>query len=893
MAAVQPAAGETLMAIDGHSIAFRAYFALQHAQGFTTSGGQATAAVYSFLRILLKLLREWNPERIAVAFDLSRRSFRTEEYPEYKAGRDETPKELIEQVELIKELLDAMGIQQLTKENYEADDILATLAVEGEKSGMRVLVVSGDRDSFQLITDQVNVLYPGRSMTDLRQMTPAAIQERYGVAPQQYPEIAALVGEHADNLPGVPMVGEKIAAGWINQYGGLEGIFAHVAEIGGKRGESLRDNLDNVRRNRRLNHLVTDLDLGISVTDIEGLDFDVPRLERLFDKLEFGSIRKEVFGLTKAEGQTDTSAEGFQDRKIDEIASDIPPLDWLVPQAPVAIAIAGESGYKTRRIDRVALAQDSEQNKRSTQLIDLTTASDQMLTDLKQVLASFPLIVHSAKDAMHSLKGEGLEMGKSFNDISIMAYLLYSDMREYSVSVLARKYLDYQPPEPGEPDLFGTADYSYLTHEAGALIDLNNVLGEMISRRSLQPLLHEIELPLERILFEMEQLGIAVSAERMEQLHTDLQYQVESAQAAARADVGRTDLNLSSPKQLQEVLFDQLGLPKTRKTKTGYTTNAEALVGLYQRSHHPFLEHLLEHRDSIKLLQIVEGLISAIATDGRIHTRYHQNVTATGRLSSSEPNLQNIPIRTETGRRIRSAFVASMGYENLMSADYSQIEMRIMADLCGDEELIRAFASGEDLHRTMAAMVFGVPAEQVTPDLRSRVKATSYGLAYGLSAYGLSQQLKIPQGEAQQLMDRYFQRFGKIRDFLEATVAEARKRGYTTTQKGRRRYFNDLNSSNRQLRAMAERAALNAPIQGQAADIMKSAMIRVARALDEQQLKSRLLLQIHDELILEIAPGEAEQLRELVTREMTNTTQMRVPLTVSIGVGYSWQEAAH
>ena len=899
---------DTVLIIDGHSMAFRAFYALPP-DNFVTATGQHTNAVYGFVSMLTRLLETEKPTHIAVAFDVSRHSFRTEEYPEYKGTRDATPEEFKGQVELIREVLDAMGIVSLSREGFEADDILATLAYRAGNDGATVLVVSGARDSFQTVTDNVTVLYPGTGPGDLRRMTPQAVEEKYGVPPHRYPEIAAIVGETSDNLPGVPGVGPKTAAQWINKYDGLDNLLARADEIGGKRGAALREHMDDVVRNRRLNRLLTDMDLEVSPSDLARRPTDVAAIDRLFDSLEFGRLRqkvREVAGIGMGEGPVDEVPEAVAEVEISvslvDASCDI--AQWARAHSPLAVLVEGDMRPTRGEVTRLVLASDNE-----ALVIDPVELSPTQEEALAEVLATASsLTVHDAKGARHALASRGWALGGVEFDTMLAAYLAHPDQRSHKLEdVLSRVLGVVIEEEEGDSEaLFDLGDMgagpSAAQVRAGKLAahlhPLASTLRSRLDESSEAALLTDMEMPLSVLLGEMEDIGIAADTSVLDGLSDELGKAVDAAREGAWAAAGR-EVNLSSPKQLQELLFDHFGLPKTKKTKTGYTTNAEALADLHAKTAdeggagHDFLGFLLTHRDRIKLKQMVDSLSATVASDGRIHTTFSQVAAATGRLASSDPNLQNIPARSADGMRIRGAFVAGEGFESLMSADYSQIEMRLMAHLSGDEALIEAFNSGEDLHRTMASMVFGTPVAEVSAEERSRIKATSYGLAYGLSSYGLAAQLGIPVPEAAALRDRYFERFGKVRDYLEGLVAQARADGYTQTMFGRRRYLPDLRSSNRQRREMAERAALNAPIQGSAADIVKIAMMNVVDALSEAGLKSRLLVQIHDELLLEVAPGEAAALEAIVRDKMATPVELSVPLDVAVGIGRSWQLAAH
>ena len=890
-------------------MAFRAFYALP-ADNFVTATGQHTNAVYGFVSMLTRLLQTERPTHVAVAFDVSRHSFRTEEYPEYKGTRDATPEEFKGQVELIREVLDAMGIVSLSREGFEADDILATLAYRAGHEGATVLVVSGDRDSFQTVTDNVTVLYPGATPGDLRRMTPAAVEAKYGVPPQRYPEIAAIVGETSDNLPGVPGVGPKTAAQWINKYDGLDNLLARADEIGGKRGAALREHMDDVIRNRRLNRLLTDMDLEVGPADLARRPTNLAAVDRLFDSLEFAHLRakvREVSGIGMrdrpiVEAVESSASEAQIEVHLADASCDI--TAWTSARAPLALLIEGDVRPTRGDVSRLVLAGTNDALVVDT--AELSPAQERAVADVLAQASS--LIVHDAKGTRHALAARGWTLGEVGFDTMLAAYLAHPDQRSHKLEDVVSRVLGLVLEEETraadalfDMDEIGAGPSAAQVRAgrlAAALHPLAHKLRATLDERGETSLLVDMEMPLSILLEEMETIGIAADVDVLDGLSTELGNAVDAAREGAWMAAGR-EVNLSSPKQLQEILFDHFGLPKTKKTKTGYTTNADALADLWAKTEerggagHDFLGFLLTHRDRIKLKQMVDSLSATIASDSRIHSTFSQVAAATGRLASSDPNLQNIPARSADGMRIRGAFVAGEGFESLMSADYSQIEMRLMAHLSGDEALIEAFNSGEDLHRTMASMVFGTPVADVTGEERSRIKATSYGLAYGLSSYGLAAQLGIPVPEAAALRERYFERFGKVRDYLEGLVTQARADGYTQTMFGRRRYLPDLRSTNRQRREMAERAALNAPIQGSAADIVKIAMLDVASALSEAGLASRLLVQIHDELLLEVAPGEEKAVEELVRAKMASPVTLSVPLDVAVGIGASWQLAAH
>jgi len=886
-----------LMLLDGHSIAYRAFFALP-VENFSTTTGQPTNAVYGFTAMLINALRDEQPSHIAVAFDVSRKTFRAEKFAEYKAKRSETPVDFRGQVELIREVLTALRIPSLALEGYEADDLIATLATEAEAGDYDVLIVTGDRDTFQLVTDRVTVLYAVRGVSELARMTPSAVFDRYGLTPAQYPDFAALRGDPSDNLPGIPGVGEKTAAKWVREFGSFNELVDRVDEVPGKAGDALRAHLSAVMTNRQLTELVRDVPLDVSTEALVWPGWDRDAVHAVFDTLQFRVLRDRLYQtLTAAEPEAEAGFEVTgQLLGADELAG------WLsehaVDGARVGIAAAGAWGRGTGRLTGIGLAA-ADGAGAWLDPTALTPADDAALGDWLGDPAR-PKVMHDAKGPMLAFAAHGWPVRGLVSDTALSAYLVLPGQRSFDLADLTLRFLRRElraeePADAGQLSFDGGDEEAHaqaLVVRARAVIDLAEALDTQLAAQNGTSLLSDVELPLVDVLAAMEQAGIAADSDYLAHLEAGFAAEVKDAAERAYSVVGR-QFNLGSPKQLQVILFEELGLPKTKRIKTGYTTDAEALTGLYAQTEHPLLEHLLRHRDVAKLRTTVEGLIKSTAEDGRIHTTFNQMIAATGRLSSTDPNLQNVPIRTEEGRQIRRAFVVGPDCESLMTADYSQIEMRIMAHLSEDAGLIEALRSGADFHATTAARVFGVSTGEVTPAMRAKIKAMNFGLAYGLSAYGLSQQLTISTEEARELMEEYFQRFGGVRDYLRSVVDEARRTGYTETILGRRRYLPDLTSDNRQRREMAERMALNAPIQGSAADIIKVAMLGVDRALRESGLRSRMLLQVHDELVLEIAPGERDGVQKLVTDEMCGAYELRVPLDVSAGFGPTWEDAAH
>jgi len=857
-----------LLLIDGHSMAYRAFYALP-AENFTTAQGQHTNAIYGFATMLLSLLSTEKPTHVAVAFDVSRKTFRSEIFPEYKANRAKTPDEFRSQMSYLHELVTAFGITTFEVEGFEADDIIATIAKQAERENAEVFICTGDRDSFQLVNEKTTVLYPKRGVSDLTRMTPEAVQEKYGMSPEQYPDFAALRGDPSDNLPSVPGVGEKTAAKWVVEYGSLHELIANIDQLGGKVGQSLRDSINDVIRNRELTQLVANVPLDLSIDALAWSGVEEEKTNPLFEKLEFKTLKDRMKPILRKDSKKQEAPA------LELFATEI--AEGALTEDAASEKIKQHSG-------EIAIAFQLVDEKLHKYAVALTP-EDVFLVDAKTMgdWATDPTIPKIAHDAKSLARTNGLA-GVSF-DTSLAAYLVNPGVRSQELNDIQERWGD------GSEINQSSIEQELLT-SARAMFTLRDSLTRELKERNLWDLFTTMELPVAHLLARMESLGIAVNRKGLEDLAAFFEGEVARETKTAHDAVGH-EFNVASPKQLQVVLFDELKLPKTKKIKTGYTTDAESLDWLHQKSGHPVLTSLLRIREAKKLGTTVEGLIAEIAKDGRIHTHFQQTVAATGRLSSTGPNLQNIPVRTEEGRKIRDCFTVGKGYVALLTADYSQIEMRIMAHLSHDEKLLAAFASGEDLHATVAGLVFGVKASDVDPEMRRQMKAMSYGLAYGLSSYGLAIQLDISPPAAQELMDTYFERFGGIRDYLKTVVEDARKVGYTETIMGRRRYLPDLMHDNRQRREVAERMALNAPIQGSAADIIKLAMLNVQSAIETEKLNSRLLLQIHDELILEVVAGEEEKISELVRREMGGAYPLKAPLDVNAGLGLTWHEAAH
>lgn len=945
-ATVEGTSRGTLLVVDGHSLAFRAFFALP-VENFSTSAGQATNAVWGFATMLSQVIDTEHPDHLAVAFDVKGGTFRNTMLPQYKGTRDAAPEDLLSQLPLIQRMLSALGVTYIEQPGYEGDDVIGTLATMGDKAGYRTLVLSGDRDAFQLINDNITVLYPGHHFKDLKHMTSEAVVEKYHVTPEQYPDLAALRGETADNIPGVPGVGDGFAAKWINQYGGLDQIIEHADEITGKKGEALRENIEQVKLNRSVNALVRDLELDVTLDDLTFGTVDTARLNDLFSKLEFG-IRTRNRVLKTFNAGTTTAGVTVQTESNRVVLPEVMTIThgdelrtWVDANMPPADGhLHGDDEDANPAIDAGSLientmtctnavnhswvlqaegvAKPGNASMASLMLMvngkgaQIEHVDDSIANELQHMLDGYhrSMVVHGYKEQQHLLESVGITLPTPLFDTKLAGYLVHPDFHAESLEQAAGHFLDLHFEEQSSEATQGTFDLDDMDGSSNtqadelqrhaAIVDmLANVLADLLDQRAQFGLLKSIELPVSKVLYGMEHAGAQVDMIRLTEMRDQFAADARQAQEIAWESAGER-VNLQSPKQLQKILFEDMGLKPTKKTKSGsYTTNAAALQTLYEHSldndrANQFLGALLRHRETNKLKQIVQTLIDATnPRDGRIHTTFEQTVAATGRLSSVDPNLQNIPNRNATGREIRSAFVPGEGYESLLSSDYSQVELRIMADLSGDEALIEAFRSGRDFHKYVASLVYGIPVEGITSDQRSHVKAMSYGLAYGLSTYGLAQQLKISPKEAESLRNQYFATFGKVHEYLESLVSTAREKGYTETIYGRRRYFPGLKSPNRAVRDAAERAALNAPIQGSAADIMKIAMIRAADSLRDACLKSRIILQIHDELVVEIAPGEAEQATALVRNAMEHAVTMAVPLDASTGIGSDWQLAAH
>ncbi len=910
-------------------MAFRAFYALP-VNNFSTSDGQPTNVIHGFLSMLTTLVRTWEPTHIAVCFDISRRSFRTELYGDYKGTRDKTPEEFIGQIDLLKEVLEAANIVCLSKENYEADDLIATLATHASREKMECYIVTSDRDALQLVDDQVTVLMPQRGVSEMNAMDAEAVYKKYGVYPARYCDLAALVGEKSDNLIGVDKIGPKTAAKLIAEFDGLDNLLQRADEVKGVAGQNLRDSIERVRLNRQLNSLVRDLDLPISIADTRLRSSDGVKLNRLFDRLEFVSLRQRFFSVFPPGDLEEKQITIQVDKQIcqpDDLSS------WLEDHGsqPCGLVLCAQERWPYK-VYGYAIS-----DGKVTIWIEagMMTDRDRKAFALWCADEKSEIIVHGSKNFYRICLAQGWQIRQPMMDTELAAYLLRPDQKDYDPADLAERYLNKTLLRSAESDgqmlpVFsedcGQDEIDHASNCAYLLVELAPILEKALKDIDQLDLLRDIEMRLAALLAQMEYDGIEIDTKALDDLHNQYELSAHRAEKdaweAVRLSLGidsidelekqiieqvypepkngkprKQTLNLKSSRQLQQIIFNRLQMPPLRKIRSGYSTDATTIEQIYLTHPHPFLKNLMDYREDLKLSQAVEGLAKAAMVDSdhsnRIHTTYIQTATATGRLSSAEPNLQNIPIRSEKGRKIRATFVSGSDYEGLMSADYSQIEMRVMAHVSDDKNLIESFKSGVDFHTVTAAKVFSIPVEQITAEQRNSVKQMNYGLAYGLSAYGLASRLKISNSQAMALVDGYFETFGAVRTYLNEVVDEARKVGYTESIFGRRRYLPDLANPDRYTRENAERMALNAPIQGSAADIIKVAMLKVDKALKAEKLKSRILLQIHDELVLEIAPGEADIAREIVTSQMAQAVELKVPLEVSVGYGANWLKAAH
>lgn len=885
-----------LLLLDGNSLTYRAFFALP--TDMATASGQVTNAVFGFTSMLVNLVRDHEPQGVVVTFDLPQPTFRHEMLPEYKAQREETPDILRQQMGLVREVLGAMNIPIVEQAGFEADDLLATMAVTAADNGDEVIIVTGDRDIYQMVKDpHIKVLYNRRGVSDYALYDEAGIVDRTGVTPQLYPQYAALRGDTSDNLPGVPGVGEKTAAKLINKYGGLDGIFEHVEEQTPKLKSNLIEHEERARRNLQAMVLRIDAPVELDVTALSWGDVDVDEVQRIFDFLEFNSLYDRLNQALEGRLPALESDGGVLEAEliaVTDTADLAKRLDALSDHSsPVALAWSGDADGGLEVLAAVVDAEAGE--VLAVRRADLDDTA--VVASLGRLLGSGGpgVHIHRAKGFLRALDPVGLECEGLQVDTAIAAYLIDPADGRYVLGDLLLRYCRTELPAgtsapEGQLDLIGDADDPALLtgRDALAIDRLAPVLRDLLEDRQMASLYDDIERPLISVLARMEELGVGVDVDELSRLRDYLVSEVERLEAEIHRAAGR-EFNVNSTKQLRKVLFDELGLTPQKKTKTGYSTDAASLEKI--RDQHEVVDFLLDYREVEKLRSTYgQGLLDVVQPDGRIRAHFNQTVARTGRLSSEEPNLHNIPVRTEQGREFRRAFVPSEGRE-LLVADYNQIELRVIAHLAEDPGLVGAFESGQDIHNTTAASVFGVASDEVTVDMRSKAKMVSYGLAYGMEAYGLGQRLGIPTDEAGEILDAYFVAFPNVKSFMDGVVAETKERGYTETMFGRRRPIPELNAGNFRVRQAAERQAMNAPIQGLAADIFKVALVRLDAALRDNDAESELVLQVHDEVILEVPHSEREEIGELTVTTMKDAAQLKVPLEVNVAFGETWADA--
>jgi DNA polymerase-1 len=891
-----------ILLIDGNSLTYRAFFALP--TDMATAGGQVTNAVFGFTSMLINLIRDHRPDQIAVAFDRPEPTFRHEQVAEYKANRESAPDILRQQMGLVREVVETLHLPILEVPGFEADDILATLATRARDAGDDVLVVTGDRDAYQLVEDpHVRVLYNRRGVSDYALYDEAGIEERTGVRPDLYVQYAALRGDPSDNLPGVPGVGEKTAAKLINKYGGIDGIFEHLDEQTPKLRENLGASEAQVRQNAEVMVLLRDVELEGGPAPLRADDLDVDAVRKLFDFLEFRTLYDrlvEALGEAPAADAPGAGAGDVIEAEVRAVATGADAVALLDAAGrdthPLAVAASWRGVEGRSPLEGLAVVVDP--STADVAWLSAELLAEPAVTDALRALVAVggrPLAAHGAKELMRGLFDYGIDVHTLVLDTMIAAYLVDPAESRYVLDELLDRYAQLRLPEgagPGEGQLDLDDSSVPASQDAGrralAVARLVEPLSTALAGRGLTSLNDDIEVPLVRVLARMEVIGVGVDVDELRRLNDQLGQDCERLRAEIWKDAG-DEFNVNSTPQLREVLFDRLGLTPQKKTKTGYSTDAASLEKLL--GEHPIIEHLLQYREVEKLRSTYgTGLLAEVQADGRIHATFNQTVARTGRLSSDAPNLHNIPVRSEIGRAFRKAFVPAPGFE-LLVADYNQIELRCIAHLAEDPGLIAAFESGQDIHTATAARIFDVDPDDVAIDQRSKAKMVSYGLAYGMEAYGLGQRLSIPTADAQVILDAYFEAFPAVRDYMDRTVAEARERGYTETLFGRRRAIPELSAGNYRIRQAGERQAMNAGIQGLAADIFKVALVRLDAALEQGEHPSRLILQVHDEVLVEVEPAERAEITNVVLDAMSGAFDLRVPLEVNLAYGPTWADA--
>lgn len=865
------------LVLDGSSLIFRAFYALP---GLSDSHGQPTGAIFGFSNMLTKLMAEQQPDLMVLAFDKSRHTFRTERYADYKGTRDKTPEELLSQFPLLREFAANMGIPFLEKDNYEADDIIGTLATQAAAKGYDVRVITGDRDALQLVRPNLRVLLTKKGISEIKDYDTAAFEEEYGFEPLKLIDLKGLMGDTSDNIPGVPGVGPKTASKLLLAYGSVENVLAHVGEVSGKK---LKENLQTYADQARLSKELATIELHVPDLAFAEEDYriqpDMEKMQAFCDDHELRAVWRNferLYGPAELALDLDGGENGAaaQDLSYDLWDEAAVKTAARAPYLAVSGIFSGLAPFASLEGLAVVAGPDAEK-------------AGFVARDSAAFPALLQLLESDQQAVVFGLKRydqAGLRGQKAFFDVELAAYLLEPERSKYALSELSQKYLQEAAPESFDDEK------AQAVWEAKAISRLYPLLGAKLEEEKLTHLMDTIELPLVEVLASMEQNGVYVNRAHLAEKTEEVAGRLQTIEAAIYEMAGH-DFNLNSPKQLGVVLFEELGLPVRKKTKTGYSTNAEVLESL--RLEHPIIEQILAYRLWSKLKSTyLDGIAGLIRTDtGRVHTNFNQTVTATGRLSSSDPNLQNIPVRTEEGRMIRALFEPGEGYDYLLSADYSQIELRLLAHMSGDENFIDAFKRGQDIHARTAAEVFGIPLEEVTPELRRHAKAVNFGIVYGISDFGLARNLHISRKEAGDYISRYFTRYPGVRAFMDKVVAEAHETGYVTTMFGRRRELPAIKSRNFNQRMLAERMAMNTPIQGTAADVIKLAMIAAYRKLREASLKSRILLQVHDELVLEVKESELETVQAILHEAMEHVVSLSVPLSIDVHWGRNWAEA--
>lgn len=857
-----------LMVIDGNSLMHRAFYAIPP---LSTKKGIYTNAVYGFMNMLFKLIEEYHPEYIGVAFDRKAPTFRHKEYKEYKGTRQKTPEILVPQFDTLKKLLSAMNIAIYERDGYEADDILGTFArIAGEK-GMKAYLVTGDRDALQLIDENVNVLMTKKGITDIRIYDEKALHEDYGITPAQVIEMKSLMGDSSDNIPGVPGVGKKTAFKLINEYGTLENVYAHIDEISGKK---LKENLEKYKAqaflSKRLATIIKDAPVDISIADC---CYDIPRsleLKELLMELEFSSILSRLDFDMKSESEKPDIKRPKTVINIEDASSLKDVLSSIKAGDTIALLVEDEGLSIASNKDRVYMVPITHN------LIDMGLNYNEVMDILKSILEDRDVkkITHDAKNLMVKLSKEGICLDGVYFDTFIAAYLIESTKEKYDMAQLMYDYTGLNIDRV----------------DASDILILYTAMKHILKEHDMFTLYEQVEHPLITVLAQMEIEGFKVDKNILRELDKEFTESLNTLTSEIY-DLAGEEFNINSPKQLGVILFEKLDLPVIKRTKTGYSTNIEVLEQL--QGQHPIIDKVMDYRQIMKLKSTyVDGLLAVIdPEDGRIHSSFNQTVTATGRISSTEPNLQNIPVKVELGRQIRRVFVASSDDHVLLDADYSQIELRVLAHISEDPTFIEAFKNNQDIHARTASEIFNVSIDEVTPEQRSSAKAVNFGIVYGISDFGLARNLNISRNQAKTYIESYFARYPMVKEYMDNVVHEAKLKGYVTTLMGRRRNLPELNSRNFNIRSFGERVAMNTPIQGTAADIIKVAMNRVFYELKKRQLKSKLILQVHDELIVDTHKSELDEVRDIVKTEMQNAMELRVPLVVDIGVGYSWYDA--